>query len=59
MVFVNLKRQQAQQQVRRAGPAMPERKCMNCGSVLDNAVSGIDGRRFCSSECKEQYMGFK
>jgi len=33
-----------------------QNKCMACGKVIENPSAGLDGRRFCSSACKEEYM---
>ncbi len=34
----------------------PERRCMNCGGAIDSPFGSIDARRFCCSNCKEEYM---
>lgn len=59
MVFVNLKRQQPVPQHKKAGLQVSEKRCMNCGAVIDNPFGGIDARRFCCSECKEEYLSQK
>lgn len=55
MVFVNLKKSPPVQP-KRAATSAPEKRCMNCGTVLDSPMGGIDARRFCSQECKSQYL---
>ncbi|VVB98913.1 Uncharacterised protein [uncultured archaeon] len=32
-------------------------KCMNCGTDLVDPRGSIDARRFCSTKCKDEYMG--
>ena len=57
MVFVNLDRKApAAAPARKGGKAAPEKRCMTCGNTLDSEASGIDARRFCSTQCKEAYM---
>ena len=35
---------------------VPVKRCMNCGNELIDNAGGIDGRRFCSTTCKGEYM---
>jgi len=32
-----------------------ECKCMNCNAIIENP-NGLFGKKFCSEECKEEYM---
>jgi hypothetical protein len=34
-----------------------ERKCMQCGKILDNKGDALYYQRFCSKTCKERYVG--
>jgi len=34
-----------------------ERKCLQCGRLLDNKGDALYYQRFCSKTCKERYVG--
>lgn len=39
-----------------SGAAPRQRKCMQCGKVLENDGSHLYFQHFCSQLCKEKYM---
>lgn len=36
--------------------AAPELRCMNCGRIIVDPMPGLYGRRFCSVDCKDDYV---
>lgn len=40
-----------------ANPYALEKKCMECGKVLDSRERSMFYPRFCSRACKERYIG--
>ncbi|MEM4257151.1 MAG: hypothetical protein QXD98_02205 [Candidatus Diapherotrites archaeon] len=36
--------------------ATPELRCMNCGRIIVDPMPGLYGRRFCSMDCKDEYI---
>ncbi len=38
------------------GPVGREKRCMNCGRVIEHEATDVYSRRFCSGRCKENYL---
>ena len=37
----------------------PERRCLKCGTVLENQGEPLYYKGFCCAECREEYIGRK
>jgi len=35
----------------------PQFKCINCNRTITDPHGGLDARRYCSTKCREEYLG--
>jgi len=54
---MNLGKYIKQSNSRHANQYSIERKCLQCGSLLENEGTPLYYQKFCSKTCKERYVG--